>query len=99
MLDKLEQVERDYRRTSGGRLSKLRYDADPFTRSIRESMMTRNFHLSNHLEVYNGIGDPDAFVRKYKGALKLKGTEDVAFCKCFKVALGGQSLVSTTHSS
>lgn len=51
--------------------------------------MSRSFKLLRLLESYNGIGGPDAFLRKYKRAMELEDDNEIALCKCFKVTLAG----------
>lgn len=61
----------------------------PFSKWVRESPMPRSFKLPRPMEAYNGMRDPDAFLRNYKRAMKLEEANEAALCKCFKVALIG----------
>lgn len=63
--------------TSSRRVSGPTCEEGPFTKSIKESLMSKRFHIPNDLEVYNGIGYPDAFVKKNKRTLELKGVDEV----------------------
>lgn len=51
--------------------------------------MPRSFRLWRPLETYNRVGDPDAFLRKHRKAMKLEEANEPTLCKCFKVALTG----------
>lgn len=85
---RLEKVERESALIP--KASKFSTEPDsPFSKGIREGFMPRSFRLPRPLEAYNGVGDPDTFLRKYKLAMQLEDANEVALCKCFKVALVG----------
>lgn len=48
----------------------------PFSKKIREGLMPRSFRLPRSLESYNGMGDLDAFIRKYRRAMELEDVND-----------------------
>lgn len=49
------------------------------------------------LETYNGIGDLDTFLRKYKRTIELEYSNETSLCKCFEVSLAG--LASSWYNS
>lgn len=59
----------------------------PFIKPIRETPMPRSFRLPHPLEAYNGTGDLDAFIRKYKRAMEIKEANEAVLGKFFKAAL------------
>ncbi len=63
-------------------------DESPFIQAVVESPMPSDIRVPR-LETYDGRGDPQAHLTKYRHSMVLHGADDATLCKCFEVTLSG----------